>query len=557
VHRGILEALCLDGCDDDARLAFHAEGAGDRELVLIHAPLAAQRASRLASHRESVAQYERALRFATGADDRTRAGLYDALAHEASLVDRWQDSAEACQSALALWRALGDPLREGDTLVLLSHAMWRLCRGPESHRAAEQALAVLEPLGPSSELAWAFASLAGTRLGESRQSEAVALSRRAWMVAEAFGLHDVLSEALNTQGCALAGDGGDWEGVLGRSLQIALSHGLHAQAGRAFANLYAVYRASLRFVAAEHYYIDGVAYCDEHDIATFGTCLRGERTRGLGRMGRWEEAAALAEEVLARPGASPVNRLNPLITLGTVRGRRGDQSGWEWLDEAAASADSLEEPEWIVLVRLARAEVRWLEGDGDGATRELQVAEAAVRTCGGVLHSEVMAWRHRVTGLVTPERPLVEPYATQVAGDHVGAARQWDDLGCPYDAALALLDGTDETLLREALKRLEGLGAVAAAGVARRKMRDLGVRSIPAGARATTRDNSAGLTRREREVLALICDGHTNDEISGRLFISTKTVDHHVSAVLGKLGVGSRKVAAAEAVRRGLVDART
>jgi len=50
-------------------------------------------------------------------------------------------------------------------------------------------------------------------------------------------------------------------------------------------------------------------------------------------------------------------------------------------------------------------------------------------------------------------------------------------------------------------------------------------------------------------------DGHTNDEISGRLFISSKTVDHHVSAVLGKLGVASRKVAAREAVRLGLVGA--
>jgi DNA-binding CsgD family transcriptional regulator len=292
-------------------------------------------------------------------------------------------------------------------------------------------------------------------------------------------------------------------------------------------------------------------------MSTFGTCLRGERTSGLDRMGRWEEAAALAEELLARPGASPVNRLNPLITLGRVSGRRGDPTGWDRLDEAAASADSLGEPEWIVLARLARAEVRWLEGDSAAAARELQVAEAAAQTCDVVLHSEVTVWRHRITGLGTPRCPLVEPYASQVAGDHVGAAQQWDDLGCPYDAALSLLDATDEALLREALKRLDGLGAVGAAAMARRKMRDLGVRSIPAGARATTRESAAGLTRREREVLALICDGHTNDEISGRLFISAKTVDHHVSAVLGKLGVGSRKVAAAEAVRRGLVEART
>jgi len=178
-----------------------------------------------------------------------------------------------------------------------------------------------------------------------------------------------------------------------------------------------------------------------------------------------------------------------------------------------------------------------------------------VQACGPELRSEVTAWRHRVTGAVRPGSTVVGPYSLQVAGDPAGAARQWDDLGCPYDAALALLDATDEALLREAWARLDALGAVAAAQLARRRMRELGVTSIPSGARPTTRANPAGLTRREREVLALICDGHTNDEISGRLFISARTVDHHVSAVLGKLGVGSRKVAAAEAVRRGLVDA--
>jgi DNA-binding CsgD family transcriptional regulator/tetratricopeptide (TPR) repeat protein len=557
VHRGILDALVASGCDDDARLAFHAEGAGDGELVLTHAPLAAQRASALASHRESVAQYKRALRFASSADDRTRATLYDGLANETSVVDRWKDCAAACESALALWRELGDATREGDTLGLLSRAMWRLCRGPESHRSSEAALAVLEPLGPSSELAWAYANLASTRAEQFRHPEAIMLARRARGLAESLGLRDLLSNALTTEGWSLADGGGEWEVVMGQGLQIALQDGLHEEAGRAYVNLYILYRAALRFAEGEHYYVDGIAHCDEHDISTYGTCLRGERAVALDRMGRWAEAAALSEELLARSGASTVNQLMPLVTLGRLQGRYGDAGGWERLDVAAASADSLTEPLWIVYARLARAEVRWLEGDEEAAEREIRVAEDAVATCGAELRSEVASWRHRVTGRLTPNSPLVGPYALQVAGDHLGAAGLWDDLGCPYDAALALLDATDEALLRDAWTRLDGLGAVAAAQLARRKMRQLGVKSIPAGARTTTRENAAGLTRREREVLALICDGHTNDEISGRLFISARTVDHHVSAVLGKLGVPSRRVAAAEAVRRGLVDART
>jgi DNA-binding NarL/FixJ family response regulator len=85
-------------------------------------------------------------------------------------------------------------------------------------------------------------------------------------------------------------------------------------------------------------------------------------------------------------------------------------------------------------------------------------------------------------------------------------------------------------------------------------MRQQGIQSIPVGRRAATREHPLGLTRREREVLALICAGHTNADIAGKLFISAKTVDHHVSAVLEKLGVPSRE-AAARAASLALGDA--
>jgi DNA-binding NarL/FixJ family response regulator len=83
-------------------------------------------------------------------------------------------------------------------------------------------------------------------------------------------------------------------------------------------------------------------------------------------------------------------------------------------------------------------------------------------------------------------------------------------------------------------------------------MRTLGLRSIPAGPRTATRAHPLGLTRREHEVLNLIVDGQTNAEIAGQLFISAKTVDHHVSAVLAKLGVPDRNAAATHAARLGL-----
>src|SRR5664279_2381450 len=99
----------------------------------------------------------------------------------------------------------------------------------------------------------------------------------------------------------------------------------------------------------------------------------------------------------------------------------------------------------------------------------------------------------------------------------------------------------------------ENLGASGACRITRQRMRLLGIRSIPAGVRSATRAHPRGLTRREHEVLDLICVGLTNAQIGAALFISAKTVDHHVSAILAKLGASSRVAAAAEARRLGLV----
>ncbi len=553
-HRGILDALRAAGCEDYARMAFHAEGAGDDALVLEYAPPAGRRASALAAHREAAAQFQRALRSAAHEDARMVATLYDELAHELSLVDRWQDSADARTEALRRWREVGDPLREGDSLRRLSRTMWRLCRGKDADQAAVRALVLLKPLGPSPELAWAYANLAAERMNQGEHVQAIRLARRAQAVAGPLGLSDVLSDALNTEGFAAAGVGADGSGPLHRALETAMADGLGEQAGRAYANLYSMYCAALRLPEGEHIYVDGIAYCDEHDIGTFGTCLRGERSSVLAMLGRWDEAESLAAGLLQQAGPSPVNRLNPLISLGKVRARRGAQGVWDCLDEAMKLADDVCDPSWIAFARTARAEARWLEGQPGAAADELAAAEdAAGAHLDAMERSELAVWRCRVTGIRSRAPGLAEPFLSEVAGDHARAARLWDDLGLGYCAALTMLGSGEEAVMRNALARLEALGATAAARLARQKMRELGIASIPAGARAATREHPAGLTRREQEVLELICEGLTNDEISGRLFVSVKTAGHHVSAVLGKLGVPSRRIAATEAARLELV----
>jgi DNA-binding NarL/FixJ family response regulator len=99
----------------------------------------------------------------------------------------------------------------------------------------------------------------------------------------------------------------------------------------------------------------------------------------------------------------------------------------------------------------------------------------------------------------------------------------------------------------ESLAVLEGLGAEPAAAIVRRRLRELGVVRLPRRQQTATPTNPAGLTDRQIEILRLLGAGLTNAQIAHRLVVSVRTVDHHVSAVLQKLGVRTRREAAATA----------
>ena len=557
IHGQILTALRSSGAADEARMAFHAEGAGDAPAVLCYAPAAARRAAGLGSHRESAMQYQRALRFAAETDAATVAALYDGLADELVLLDRAEEAAEASDHALELWRTTGDRLREGSTLRQLSCILWQLCRGPEAEAAAQSAVAILEPLPPGVELAQAYSALASQDMMCGRNEAAIEMARRAEALAAEVDAPMVMSGALNTEAVAVGILGGEWEELMARALRIAKAGGLHAEAGRAYSNCYAMYCATRRFAEAEPFYREGVAYCDEHDVANYGTFLRSARTNLLEKTGRWDEALALSQEILDHFAPSPVTRLCPQHRIGAILARRGDPRTRDYLDAAIAAADMTGEPQQIVPVRLSRAEGYWLEGKAADARREAELAAGKVPGCDPWLTGAVAVWLRRTGSAWAVPGELAEPYRYLIDGHWDKAAQLWTDLGCPYEAALALLDAPEEDRLREALSIFASLGAAAAIRLTRQKLRALGVRSIPAGPRIATREDPLGLTRREREVLDLICAGHTNAEIAGRLFISAKTVDHHVSAVLAKLGTPDRNAAAAKAARLGLAPAAT
>ena len=114
---------------------------------------------------------------------------------------------------------------------------------------------------------------------------------------------------------------------------------------------------------------------------------------------------------------------------------------------------------------------------------------------------------------------------------------------------LSLLD--DEEALVEAIEIARGLGAEPLTRRVAGRMRELGLR-VPHGPREATRANPAGLTARQLEVLALLADGLTNAEIAERLVVSPRTAEHHVAAVLTKLGATTRRDAARRASELGL-----
>jgi DNA-binding CsgD family transcriptional regulator/tetratricopeptide (TPR) repeat protein len=553
-HQALLRALIDESCDDDARMAYHADAAGEPDLVRRYAPAAARRAADLGAHREAVAQYERALRF-TPDDDRDLAELYDGYAEVLALVDQWPAAAEARQQAITIWHRLGEVRREGHDHRRLSSVMWRLCRGPESVDAMARAIELLEPLGDDIELARGLSAVAFDHWVEDPE-KTEAMLVRALRMAERLADPGVLSDVLNNNAFFQFTSRHDWVPLMRRALAIALESQSEGQAGRAYANAYTFFCAQYRFAEGERWWRDGVAYCDEHDIPTFATCLRGHRAIALLDLGRWDEAIALAERVLATE-ASPVNLLTSQITSALVLARRGRPGALDVLDPGVTEADNLAEGAWIAHTRLARAEVYWLEGRDAEAIADLKAVRAALDEADYLLDAQLSVWELRLLGESNAITLAPGPWATSLAGDHAAAAVHWERLGCGYNAALSLHDSDNDDALRDAITRFETLGADPAAQRTRRKMKDLGHRSVPTGARASTRRHPLGLTRREDEVLLLVCEGLTNEEIAERLVVSIRTVDHHVSAVLAKLGVNNRGAAAARAHQLHLVPATT
>jgi DNA-binding CsgD family transcriptional regulator len=551
LHREALAALVKqpNGTADPARVAHHAVAAGDVDAVLRFAPVAAARAAALGAHREAVAQYAQALRFGDRIPTAERAELLELRARSCLLTDQYDEGIAALEQALECRRTLGDKLREGDALRRLSEFLWCPGRTAESDRSAREAVELLEDLPPSRELAMAYANLASNCAAAVRSEEAIAWGERALELAERFDDAEIATYALATIGLCQK----DYE-KLEQSLERARRADLAECAGRAFNALAGTAVQSRRHSLASRYVEQGIAYCSDRGIELFRLYLLASRARLELDQGRWSEAADSAASVLRIPRTSTTPRIGALVVLGLLRARRGDPGRWSALEEAWALAEPTGELPRLGPVAAAKAEAAWLDGDREAVDDATEGALGlAVERKTRWLVGELAVWRRRAGLHDEIPAETAEPYALELAGDWRAASALWLQMGGRYEAALALSQADDEAALRRSIAELHELGAPAAAAVVARRLRQRGARGIPRGPRQATRDNPANLTPRELEVLALIAEGLRNAEVAERLFLSRKTVDHHVSAILRKLGVRTRAQASAEAGRLGIL----
>lgn len=540
LHRTALAALSEPptGLPDAARLAHHADASGDADAVLRYAPVAAERATAVGSHREAAAHYARVLRLGDRLSATERVEFLEGRSRACYLTDEIDEAIAAVEEALVLHRALAHRLEEGESLIWLSKILWCPGRTADSSRAAHQAVELLETLPPSRQLAEAYLQ------------KDWGLAERALVLAEEVGDRELIllgRTIIAARDFATVGPA-----VLEECFELARTAGMTDLAGQASHLLVTGALAVRRYDLAARYVDSGLAYCSNHGLELYRFYHLSWRARIELDQGRWDEAAEAAAAVLRIRRASILPRITGLVVLALVRARRGDPGHRELLDEAWSLAEPTEELFRIGQVVAARAEVAWLAGDRGAvaAITDYPLRLALEREDRNAI-GELGVWRHRA-GIDTEPSGAAEPYAAQLTGDWARAAAFWGGAGCRYEAALALADADEEEPLRRALEELQRLEARPAASIVARRLRELGARDIRLGPRPSTRTNAAGLTAREHQILALVTEGLRNGEIAQRLFLSQRTVEHHVSAILRKLGADNRVQAAAKAAALGL-----
>ncbi len=566
LHRRVLAALESSRPADPAVLTHHALGAGDAARTLRHATDAGRAAARSGAHTQAAAFFATALEHGAPESVTDEAELLELLAEEYYLIDRLDDAIIASRRAMLLRRSSDDAGGVSGNHHALSVYHWYNADRDLADRhatAAEDVLAGDDASCADADLAHlghTLALQAYLAVQVNDLDRARLLLARAAPFAEGSG-----DRPLGVRLQVIGGICDVLEGERGsREATLALLSTGHEH----FDEIYSSGYSNLTYLDVEQRRLRSAAellgftlpLTIERDLPICRVWQLGSRGRMKLMRGDWSDAVADADLVLAGPSA-PLARTWPHLVRGLVALRRGGDADAD-LEEAWELAQRFGEPIRLLPAAAALVERSWLQAVADERLEECRALLASAS--GGGLEwarGELATWLRRLDadlgtgpGVELAPDAVAEPHRLQLAGRFDDAARTWGRLSAPYDQALALVEAATPQSTRAGLDVLDRLGADRVAGKVRQDLRRGGVTTIPARRRQTTRANPAGLTGRQIEILTLLVDGSTNAEIAQRLFISTKTVDHHVSAVLSKLQVGSRRDAVQRATVLGLID---
>jgi DNA-binding CsgD family transcriptional regulator/tetratricopeptide (TPR) repeat protein len=547
LHRAVLDELKASRLTqhDVTRLAHHAEAAGDSEAILTYAPAAAEAAQAAGMLRAAAELWKLAIRYSDELPPQQTATFYAALgAAYKENPDRSQ-AIRSYQQAITMATMGGDLLVAGNSLSRMAVMLLMEGRIAESIAAVEEALGLLEAVGPSPPLAAAQKTRAFLHLINGENEQAVFHAHRCLEVAsrlESIPLHIEAYHALGL--CSLPLHHQQGCDYLEQSLSLVLEEKAYWAAGSVFADLLMTCVDVYRLQRAEELVAGGLQITTEYDHDLSRLVIEAWKAILLVYRGRWSEAEAISSAIVEGPYRLSAIRVPALVALGRLYARRGLPGAEELLDEALELSQQVKNDQRLGVVYTARAETAWTAGHAESARREAcGIYQLTIENKQPGFAAELAYWRWLSGEAVETYDWMVQPFVLEIQGNWRAAAALWDELGCPYERARALAQGNSEAQ-REALLIFEQLGARPMAERVRAQLRAAGVQTIPRGPRTATRQNPFGLTNRQVEILSLLAKNLTNAEIAARLHISPKTVDHHVSAVLGKLDVSTRDQAA-------------
>ena len=556
LNADVLDVLLELEDADPFRILHHAVEAGDDGAVVTQGLVAARSASRMGAHRQAAACYEQVLARGELLDPAHRARVGEAYAWALSNSNQLDPAAGAASRAVDGWEQVGDDAHLVRALVTLSRQQWLTEHTAASRVSAVRALELTENDLESEQRAYALLNIGGLLVLLDQEEAGLPYLHQAIDLAEKLGLRRLVALCHNYRGSARL-QLGDRVGEAELLESIELARGLDNQEYvlRGYYNLIEGLWRLDDLVQAERYLAAAEDYVRDRDFPVYTYMCSARRLRLLAMHGQWDEAATGFAELIDERGNPGMIGRESVPFLARIRVRQGHSDAASLLElgrDHVRRADALE---WTVPVGLACVEHAWLTGEPEGAAPFPELLlERTDR--GGMLaqRGELMRYLRRLGLPAHDFAGCPDRYAAGIAGDWQAAAQLWEEAGDPYEHALELLESGQAEPTLEALSRLDALGAIPAGNLARRRLRELGVSRPPGRPLPRTRKNPAGLTDRQVEILRLIGTGMSNADIAQQLVVSVRTVDHHVSAVLQKLGASSRREASDRIPALGLSD---